>query len=763
MESGRRLLTLIGPGGVGKTRLALRIAQQAAEAFADGVVFVPLATVSDPDLVLPAIGRALGLREDAARAPAEWLAEALRNRHRLLVLDNVEHVSSAANLLAALLAACPGVAVLVTSRAALRIAGEQRFPVRPLALPPPAEGDGSAERPLFATIAASPAVQLFVARAQAVDPQFMLDDNNAVALAAICRRLDGLPLAIELAAARMHLLSPVELLDHLDHALPFLTAGPDDAPDRLRTMRQTIAWSYDLLASGEQVGFRQLAIFVGGFTLPAAERVLRAASSAFGHDDASDEAIGSSPRALPLVSSLIDKSLLHRCAGDGESRFAMLETVREFARDRLDAAGEAEAVAQRHAAYYVALAEGIAPAVLPGDPVAELDRLGADHDNLRAAFDWLRDVGAAEACLRLAAACGPFWFARGHLREGWTRLSAALAAGSAPTPARGRALVWAIEFALPQGNRSAVTELGQEAVAIWRTLDDPRGLAAALHALATVLEQQQEWAAATTYFEEELALRRRLGEPLNLGITLLLLGGIAFGQSDTPRAIAIVDEAAALLRTAGNRRWLGLAAWYLGLFAASQQQVFAAARHYRDSLWILSEIEEVVCRFKPLVGLAAIAAESGRPAAAARLLGASERLLRDDGMQLYPFDRPAHELAAIRSQAALGPEGFAAAFSAGQLLASRELRAEADAIVAAAERERTSTASAAGRPIRNALTPRERDVVRLLIAGNADKEIAAALGMSRRTVSNHVAAIRDKLGAPSRTAAATTAVRDDLV
>jgi predicted ATPase/DNA-binding CsgD family transcriptional regulator len=765
VEGGVRLLTLTGPGGVGKTRLALRIAEDVAAAFADGVVFVPLAAITDPALMLPTIARSLGLRDDPTRSPAARLAAFLEGQRTLLVLDNVEQLQPAVSELVGLLTACPTTVALVTSRAPLHIAGEQRFPVFPLALPPATPSGDEVQDSDLATIAASPAVQLFVARARGVDPHFALDTANAASIAAICRRLDGLPLAIELAAARIHVLSPGELLVHVGDSLSLLTGGPADAPDRLRTMRQTIAWSYELLTPQERAGFRRLAVFAGGFTLRAAERVLGAEPPGSPLAVVSEVVRTSPCWALELVSSLVDKSLLQRSAASCDSRFTMLEPISEFARERLDAAGEGDALSCQHAAYYLALAESVASEAFPGDPIARLDRLDADHDNLRAAFDRLHEAGMAEACLRLACACAPFWYDRGHVREGWTRLSDALAtAGSAPTSARGHALIWAVELALPLGNRQAATSLAQEAVALWRAQGDPRGLAAALHGLATVMEQQEQWMAAQGLFEEELALRRTLGAPVPLGITLVRLGGVVFGQGDVVRARSMVDEAAAMLCAAGNRRWTGLADWYLGLFAASERRVAQAAKSYRDSLCVLSEVEDLVCRFKPIVGLAAIAAERGRPETAARLLGAADRLLEDHGMQLYPFDRPAYELAARVGRAALGEAEFTAAAHTGRYLTTDEVLTEADAIVGAtAQRAHAHPAAVSVRTIRHDLTARERDILRFLVAGSSDKEIAAALGIARRTVSNHVATIRDKLDVPSRTAAATAAVRDALV
>jgi non-specific serine/threonine protein kinase len=556
--------------------------------------------------------------------------------------------------------------------------------------------------------------------------------------------------------------------------LPLLTDGPDDAPTRLRTMRQAIAWSYDLLPPAEQALFRRLSIFVSGFTFEGAEIVGGEGGEGDGTVRDSRRAPAppsppsppersDTPSTLDLLAALVDVSLVRRTEEGGcVTRFDMPQVIQEFGRERLAAASECDAVAHRHAAVHLALAEAATGEALPGDPVGGIDRLDAEHANLRAAFDYWHDAGAAETCLRLATACAPFWFARGRVREGWTRLRDALAAaGPASTRLRGRALVWAIELALPLGNRQAAAAMGQEAVEVWRALDDPRGLAAALHARALIVEQVMQWEAAAALLAEELALRRQLAEPLHLGIALVLLGGVAFGQGDVAQATGLVEEGAAMARAAGSRRWMGLAEWYLGMFAASERRVAAAARHYRDSLYALSEVEEHVCRFKPIVGLAAIAAESHRPQIAANLLGAADKLLQDRGMELYPFDRPAHALAETASRATLGEEGFAAACRAGRHLSRDELMAAACAIVAAAEeRERPESATVCAGA---ALTSRELEVLRHLVRGWSDKEIAAALYISQRTASAHVSRILSKLNASTRTAAVAAAVRGQIV
>jgi predicted ATPase len=366
-EPGVRLVTLTGPGGVGKTRLALRVARDVEADFADGVVFVPLAAVRDPDLVIATVARALRIPDAGVRPLVERLAAAIRARHFLLVLDNFEHVVEAASQVADLLAACPELKALATSRSVLRVSGEHADAIWPLALP-----DASGQTSLEA-VAGAEAVRLFVARARAAQPDFVLTDANAPTVAAICRSLDGLPLAIELVAAKLRLLPPESLLARLARTLPVLTGGGRDLPDRQRTMRDAIAWSYELLTGDEQVLFRRLAVFVGGFTLDAAADVA--------------ESVGGD--ALAGVEALAEQSLLHRLAGGpGDPRFGLLETVREFGLEQLEASGEADAVRGRHAAHFAALAE-VARSSMILNQTAGLERLRAEDGNLLAALGWL--------------------------------------------------------------------------------------------------------------------------------------------------------------------------------------------------------------------------------------------------------------------------------------------------------------------------------------------------------------------------------------
>jgi predicted ATPase/DNA-binding CsgD family transcriptional regulator len=738
-----RLLTLTGPGGVGKTRLALAVADRLAADFPDGVGFVSLASVAHPDLVAPAVAHVLGVRDAGNEPLIARLQAFLRERRLLLVLDNYEHVIDAAPVVTDLLGAAADIRILVTSRARLRLSGEHEHVVPPLGLVDPAQ------QVSYEAVAESPAVQLFVARARAVQEAFVLTAENAAAVAAICRRLDGLPLAIELAAARVKVLSPSALLARLERRLVVLTGGARDLPARQQTMRDTIAWSYDLLSALEQRLFRRLTIFVGGCTFEAAEAIASA------WDDLEVDPFDG-------ITSLVDKSLLQRVEGmDGEPRYSMLETVRELGLEQLTACGELDEVSRLHAAYFLALAEQREPAVLSTTPLAVLDRFVADHDNLSAACDRLCDGSTVEKCLRLAAACAPYWYVRGHLREGATRLHNALAtAESSPSAAKGHALNWAAIFAITMGDVDASSTFSQEALAVWNAVGDPRGRATALYNLAEVEEHYLHWDEAADLFDQVVAICRDLDLPDDLGRALLLRGGVAYAQGDVDRARMIEEEAAALFRRTGALRWLGQTEWLLGMFAASQRRFLEAAHYHHTSLRTLIDAADVVWLFKPLAGLAAVAAENGDAESAARLLGAVDTMLISTGGHLYPLHRPMYEQADTAARAALGPERFTVIHDAGGRLALADLLAEADAIVTLVDE--------AARKLRRrgagtfALTKREHDVLNLVADGKTDREIAEILFISPLTAKNHVAHILAKFGVGSRAAAVAYALRHGL-
>jgi len=551
-----RLVTFTGTGGVGKTRLALAGASKLLDDFADGIYFVSLAPLSDPDLVLPTIAQTFHLKETADWLPLEHLKSYLHEKRLLLLLDNFEQVVTAAPLLVELLQACPALKMLVTSRLRLRVSGEQEFPVPPLALPDPQH------LPENATLMEYAAVALFVQRAQALKPTFQLTAGNARALAEICLHLDGLPLAIELAAARIKLLSPQALLARLSHRLQVLTAGVQDAPVRQQTLRNTIAWSYDLLTAQEQRLFRRLSVFVGGCTLEAAEQVCTATSTLQGD-------------VLDGLASLVDKSLLRQEEqGEGEPRFAMLQTLREFGLERLADLGETEAIRSAHALYYLTLAEEAEPHLRGAEQTRWLARLEQEHENLRGALSWLLErakMGAqegteqAERALRLGAALLRFWYIRGHFREGQTFLERALSVREgAIAPMRAKVLYMAAELAHAMDDYERAEVLGEESLALFRELGDASGMAASLFLLGSVAWTRTQYATSRSQYEEAAKLFQQVSDSWRNGRCLTQLARISTAQGEYSRARALLEESLGVYQALGDQERLG---WVLYLLA----------------------------------------------------------------------------------------------------------------------------------------------------------------------------------------------------
>ncbi len=512
LDPHTRLLTLTGPGGTGKTRLALEVAALARAAFPDGVAFVPLAALTDPTLVLSTIARTLGLVESeaAGRTPVETLAAALAGLRLLLLLDNLEQVAAAASQITEVLTAAPGVMALATSRTRLNVRGERVAPVPPLGVPDPAASLRVDDLPRF------DAVRLFVERARDTRPDFALTERNAAPVAAICARLDGLPLAIELAAARIRHLPPAALLRRLDGSLALLTDGPRDLPGRQQSLHETITWSYALLEEDGQTLFRRLSIFVGGCTPAAAAAVCRAVDGAPPDGDRR-EGLPPDGDLLAGLVRLADQSMLAVTEqADGEPRFALLETMRVYALEQREAAGEDDALRRAHAAWRLALAEEAEPALTGADQDMWLERLEREHDNLRAALRWLRESDDGEAGLRLAAALWRFWHVRGHIGEGRAWLEELLARGplaaaAAAAAGRAAALNAAGRLAHAQGEYDRASTLLTESLALRRAAGDREGAAQALSDLGMMACDANDYARATALLDESLALRRQHG------------------------------------------------------------------------------------------------------------------------------------------------------------------------------------------------------------------------------------------------------------
>ena len=621
-----RLLTLTGPGGTGKTRLGLQVAADLLEDFEDGVYFVPLAAIRDPALVASSIAQTLGIQEKAGQVLLDSLKESLQDQQHLLVLDNFEQVVAVAPLVAELLATCPRLKCLVTSRVVLRLSGEHEFPVPPLELPDPRR------LPAVDALSQYAAVALFIQRALAVKPDFRVDNANAPAVAEICVRLDGLPLAIELAAARIKLLPPQAMLGRLGHRLELLRGGARDVPDRHQTLRHAIAWSYDLLEASEQALFRRIAVFTRGCTLEATEVVCQAV-----HDPAADP--GQSLEVLDGVASLVDKSLLRQQEqASGEPRFRMLETIREYGLECLTASGEEHAIRRAHADCYLALVEAAEPALTGPEQTTWLERLETEHDNLRAALRWAEEGGEAEIGLRLAGALCQFWLMRGHLREGqeWLARLLGLAGASPYTAARAKALTRAGHLADNLSDYAAAHAFFAESLAIRRELGEKGSIAAALNDLGWVASHRNDFTTARTLSEESLALWRELGDKAGIATSLHNLGWVAYYQGEYAAAYALGQESLGLRRELGDKRGVAFELGGMGRTAHRQGDYRRATALLEEALAMCQDMGVKQLFAWTSSHLAEVAYDQGNDERATALLEESLTLFRDIGHQYGP-------------------------------------------------------------------------------------------------------------------------------
>jgi predicted ATPase/DNA-binding CsgD family transcriptional regulator len=772
-----RLVTMTGPGGVGKTRLALALAAEIGATCDTAVAYVGLASVQDGSLVAAAIADGLDIHESGARPLVDDVMARLRGDRFLLILDNFEHLLPAAALVVDLLGACPELQVLVTSRRRLEVSGEHEIPVPPLPLADP-------ERSLaYTELAAVPAIELFVARAQAASPSFTLTEANCRQIAEICQRLDGLPLAIELAAARTRLLTPAALLARLTNRLPLLSGGPRDVPERRQTMRQAIAWSYDLLDPAAQALLRRLSVFAGGFSLDAAEAVSLHLEGASG-----------ATSILDRLTVLVDESLVQ--IGEqpgGEKRFQMLETVRDFLLERLEEAGEASDARRRHAAFSLQLVERVDPwlAMLP----EAIELFQTEHDNLRAALGWAiaRDP---ETALRVASGLWRFWSQRGYWSEGRSWLEQALAAGrGAPPELRAAALIgsgriaWAQAdfahagrcfdegFALAtasgnqllaaralqsigivasnQGQLDRAAEVFGSALERFRLHQDAGAIGRCLTDLGLVADRRGDALRAIAYYEEALPIARETGDVAFGALLLGNLGGAWMSAGDPARGEALYTEALDQTRILDDQFGVAVNLYNLADCLRDRGAIAAAWEQCRESLLITETLGERHLASRILDRLGLLATIAGLPRPAGRLLGAAAALRTEIGDTLYPIEEASVAEAIALTRAALGDEAFRAAWDVGQTLPSDLVVAEAMAIVLPPAIDERRAAEQAQRAL--GLSAREVEVLHLVAVGQADKEIASALGISRHTVAKHVAALRAKLDAPSRTGAVNAA------
>jgi predicted ATPase/DNA-binding CsgD family transcriptional regulator len=858
----QRLLTLTGPAGTGKTRLALEVARAVRDERAKPVCFVALAPLSDPDLVLPAIAHALRIPEGGALSLFDQVCETLGAGESLLVLDNFEHLLAAAPLLARLLDACAALQVLVTSRTGLGLYGEQEYPVSPLSLPalgdrgpatgrqappqardreeatgdrrqgtgnreqgigdrgmgagtqssvrPPSSGGlaaGGAWRPArpeesafgsseFSPESCGEAVQLFVERARAFQPDFALSAENLSVVVEICRRLDGLPLAIELAAVRLRVLSPEALRTRLQVRLDLLTGGARHLPERQRTLRGALDWSYSPLSESERTLFRRLAIFRGGCTLEAAEFV-------------------ASPHVadvIEAVTSLLEKHLLVREEDrDGEARFSMLETVREYALGRLQEFGETLTSSRRHAEYFLAFAEEAETHLTDADQGIWLERLDRDFENLRGALAWFHDQGAADEELRLAGALWRFWYVRGYLTEGRMWLGASLSGGSpAPLRSRAKALLGAAGLAWAHNDYPAAAALAGESLDLARELEDRRGVALALNVLGQIAGHQgandraaalwteslalfrsagDRWGIglllsnlavarieqgaldeALTLASESLELRQQLGDRQGSGFLLHNMGRIAQRQGDAARALLLCEASLEIFRGLGDRRGMAMVLNSIGAVAQSLGDHERVAEALRAGLSLRRDVGNKLGIADSLNAVGVWLSDRRRWREAVRLLSAAEALCAGLNAALHAAEQQQHAEAVAEARAHLDPPRFAAAWAEGGGLSLDQAIADALDQTLCTDPADTGEDPSAGdappaetvddRPI---LSPREGEVLRLIAAGKSNREIAAALVLSVHTVERHVANIYAKTGITGKASMVGYAVRHGLL
>jgi len=780
-----RLVTISGPGGVGKTSLALQVANELRDAFLDGVFFISLAPISDSTLILPTITRALGISESPNRLLLDSLKDVLHKKRTLLLLDNFEQIVSAAPLLTELLNACAELRMLVTSREALRLRGEHEFPLEPLKLEKYtiSSADGS-----IGTLIQNPAIALFVQRVRAVHPDFHLTEENAPAVTEICAHLDGLPLAIELAAARIKLLPPKTMLEKLQESpLQLLTSGARDMPARQQTLRSAIQWSYDLLEDEEKFTFRWLAAFVGGCTLESAQSVI------------------GTPASLDVLGSLVGKSLLRQTEIDGAPSLTMLETIREFGLEQLKQTHELESARRAHATFYLSFAEDASRQLTGADQKIWLQRLEREQDNLRAALQWTVELGEVESAQRMAGALQPFWLTRGYWSEGrrWLEETLALDTGAALSPAvRAKTLYGAGVLTRFQGDFARARMLCGQSLAIYRDLADQTGVLMALVELsrissfqgdktstesfqaeaATLLEtlpdtvvkanaysdmaipnvqpEMQISTKAIRYLAESERIHRTLNNPAGLALALARQGSLGLFDGDFTLADARLDEAERLALELGDERILSRLAG-IRVIRHVQEGDFAAARlRLEDTLrQAVKRGDHQAPTWLPI--LAVILHGQGLDVWSARALGMADA---------QPGNRSNHMIVAVAFQDRaglgdlraevrdkLGEEAFANEFAAGHQLTLKDMLAIPYPPESAPAPDASVFASGA------ALTARELEVLRLLTQDLSNPQIAEKLVVSRRTVDAHLRSIYDKLDVRSRDAAVRVACERQLI
>lgn len=778
LEPDTHLVTITGPAGVGKTRFALALTHYLRAEYQHGAAFVSLLASSGPELVLPNIARAFNIRDEGERSLDERLSAYLRHRQMLVVLDNFEQVVDAAPVVTELLAGCPALKVLVTSSVLLRVQGEREYALLPLPFPQPDE------LPTLEELSRMESVALFVQRARVVRPDFTLNESNAAAVAEICHKLDGLPLAIELAAARSKVLSPAALLSRLDDRFQVLVSTSRDVPARQQTMRNAIAWGYNLLEADEQALLRRLSVFNGGWTLQAAEVVCRL--------NAVD--------ILDGLSSLADKSLVRqREQEDGELRFSMLETIREYALEKLAESGQLDDAHRAHALYFSNLSR-LAVEELTGTHGPEwLNLLEQDHDNLRSAMRWVIDWQEGELGLGLAEGLWRFWDVRGHMSEGrrWLTKLVALRGADTPTVDRSRSLFGLGRFAYQQADFPAAQAYFEESYAVGLHCGDLSAIAGALMQRGRIFLITGDHAAARTLYEEGLLLRRKAGEPWGIAMALLIRGRLDAEQGDIEDARPFVEESLASFRAIGYHVGVASALSHLGNLALYEGRLDDARLRYEEGLAIQREIGDREGAGLSLMNLARVACNGGDQQRASELLSESMVIFEDLGSSVHvaaclevfaeAAAREAHFELALQMAATavtwrtiksapippvaesqferlmstlrqqLGNEGYVRSWELGRTMPLDRAIAVVVAGLPAFTGDSPDLAGDQG------LTRRELEILQLVADGLSNQEIAARLYISPRTTTTHISNILRKLCVSSRTAAVATARRSGLL
>ncbi len=782
-QSNVRLLTLTGSGGIGKTRLAIQVATELLHDFADGVCFVPLALINDPELVLPTIAQTLGLREKREQSAQEQLHMHLRTQRILLVLDNYEQVEATAPLLVEILASCPLLKILVTSRSILHVQGEQEYPVALLALPHPTTNSDILTQ--YASVA------LFLDRVRASKPYFQITPANASVIAEICIRLDGLPLAIELAAARLNVLSVEQIAMRLNEAWRLLTSDSKTALPRHQTLRATIEWSYSLLSEQERTLFRRLCVFAGSWTLEAVENICA--------DSEIEE-----EHVLELLSHLIDKSLLHTQERNGVVRYWMLQLIQQFGQEKLEAGDEAANIRTRHRDWYLWLAEQAAPELVGRQQAAWLDSLEVEHDNIRLALRWSLEQREGEKAAGIGVSIWLFWLLRGYLREAQQWLTRTLAELPEPTSVRAKVL-WATGIISGRlGDSSRATSLLEESLHMWRILGDKKGIASTLSSIGVGALSHGDYEQAMIHFEEGFPLLLEVGDTQGAAVALSSLGVIHFYRGNHEQARSLCEESLALCRDVGDvrgiaatlvnlammslergnyehakklceeslslRQQVGDKGGYahtlamLGRVAFFQHRYEQATLYYKESLVLRQELEENDGVAAALEGLAGIRAVHRQVRGAITMLSVAEVLRATTYTTLSPVDRAFKERVLATIRAEMSERDFTATWDEGRSLTPEQALAFQEPLtLPIAQSPLVHAISAPPLSDANELTAREMEVLRLVAQGLADKEVAGRLMISPRTVQGHVRSIYNKLNINSRSSATRYAIDHKLV